>query len=714
MRKLLLTVLTCLCAVCALFGLSACYDLETIEIDGYSLYAEAGEDGTYTIVGVPDGTFEQTTWEIPAQLGEYKISRVGMHRATGLMMSEEVFYSFGRVRRLIVPKGIKEIRAERLENIVIYETEASPSEIDLYQISGDNAWWYSPQEALDGGENTYKYLTEENFVGDLVYITETAEMATETGAGSGMETATLLYALGEGALTIPQEYNGLPVTKIADCAFENSLYTSVTIGGHITSIGKNAFQKSDLQEISLPENCKNITEGMFANTKLTSIDFPQNLEMIGDSAFLGTKLSSVNIPQNVISIGARAFENCELLSLKLPSSVVALGSYAFQNNPLENIDLSESELSYVPTGGFRDCPLTGCILLPQKLTRIGIYGFANAKFASFDFPISLNLIERRAFENVQLESIILPNSLERIEEFAFGGNLALTELILPDSCQDFHEEAISGCKNLKKIYLGKVKALTYLTDTCPDLTDISVSPENEMLYMENGILYYKNDSAHMLVKCPKTVQIEHLTLENCLLARDAVRDCQSLKTVEISCDLSFTEYAIPRRAFFGCTSLQKVILPSNCLRICIESGAFNGCVNLSEIDLSKVWEIGYGSFQGCLSLETADFTSATLIATEAFQGCNLKEVHTYHVNGIGNRAFANNVNLEKVILENCSRVGNEAFAGCKRLRSCDTGNAEIYAEAFRDTPLEMVRGCRRGCNSLGNYPIYIFPWVIGE
>ena len=66
MKKKLLAVLICVCALFTLLGISSCYDLETIEVDGYSLCLK--EDGTYAIVGIPEEVLEQTTWEIPVKI----------------------------------------------------------------------------------------------------------------------------------------------------------------------------------------------------------------------------------------------------------------------------------------------------------------------------------------------------------------------------------------------------------------------------------------------------------------------------------------------------------------------------------------------------------------------------------------------------------------------------------------------------------------------
>jgi hypothetical protein len=191
MRKLLLTCLISLFAVFSCLGLSACDDREVVMIDGYGVFVH--ENGTScTIVELPSEVCEQTTWEIPARLGEYQVTQVGDQTQRGFMSAPtEMIDSFGHVRKITIPESVKTIRAEHLNEVLIFESELSPSNTELiadYYGLYDCFWWLAPQEE-NPGVIEYKYLTEENFVGDLVFITEE-----ET------QTATLLCGFGEWRL----------------------------------------------------------------------------------------------------------------------------------------------------------------------------------------------------------------------------------------------------------------------------------------------------------------------------------------------------------------------------------------------------------------------------------------------------------------------------------------------------------------------------------
>ena len=87
-----------------------------------------------------------------------------------------------------------------------------------------------------------------------------------------------------GALTIPEQIVGLPVTSIGDYAFSNCTgLTSVTLPASVKSIGGSAF-----------DFC----------TGLTSVTIPASVTFIGNTAFFFCKgLTSVTLPARVTSLG---------------------------------------------------------------------------------------------------------------------------------------------------------------------------------------------------------------------------------------------------------------------------------------------------------------------------------------------------------------------------------------------------------------------------
>ena len=138
----------------------------------------------------------------------------------------------------------------------------------------------------------------------------------------------------KGAITIPSEIDGKPVTSIGGSAFWGCTgLTSITIPNSVTSIGNEAFRDcTGLTSITIPNSVTSIGERVFEHcTGLTSITIPNSVTSIEDSAFEDcTGLTSITIPNSVTSIGSYAFKYCTgITSITIPNSVTSIGDEAF-------------------------------------------------------------------------------------------------------------------------------------------------------------------------------------------------------------------------------------------------------------------------------------------------------------------------------------------------------------------------------------------------
>jgi hypothetical protein len=116
-----------------------------------------------------------------------------------------------------------------------------------------------------------------------------------------------------GAVTMPGEIDGLPVTSIGQEAFYAcTTLTSLTMGNSLTNIGTGAFQ-----------NCSNVTR----------ITIPDSVSVIGNSAFYScTSLTNVTIPKNLTGVGQYTFAFCSSLTGVCPERRYQHGRYAFGNH----------------------------------------------------------------------------------------------------------------------------------------------------------------------------------------------------------------------------------------------------------------------------------------------------------------------------------------------------------------------------------------------
>ena len=156
-----------------------------------------------------------------------------------------------------------------------------------------------------------------------------------------------------GAITIPSEHKGKPVTTIWRGAFYDcDSLASIDIPDSVTSIGESAFCDCDY---------------------LTSITIPNSVTSIGESAFRDCDyLTSITIPNSVTSIGPNAFSNCDrLTSITIPNSVTSIGSYAFSACfSLKSITIPKSVTS-IGEGAFYNCSGLTSLTIPGDTITIG-------------------------------------------------------------------------------------------------------------------------------------------------------------------------------------------------------------------------------------------------------------------------------------------------------------------------------------------------------
>lgn len=189
-------------------------------------------------------------------------------------------------------------------------------------------------------------------------------------------------------IVIPDEYDGVPVTKIADFSATNLEYvTEFHIGKNVKEIGTWALENNqhiaeytvdknneyfcsvdgviytkDMNEIvffppakegdyEIPDGVETIrTKAFYKCTKVTKVSLPTTIKEIQEKAFFRCEaISKINLPDSLELIGKDAFAYCYgLAEISIPSSVTQIDEYAFYNctNLLTlNIDSKESDMT---------------------------------------------------------------------------------------------------------------------------------------------------------------------------------------------------------------------------------------------------------------------------------------------------------------------------------------------------------------------------------
>lgn len=144
---------------------------------------------------------------------------------------------------------------------------------------------------------------------------------------------------------IPDTYNDIPVTVIAEEAFAESDIQTIKVGGNVEVIEQAAFyHASMLREVELPASLRVLSEGSWLDgafvgcTSLEKVTFESGcqLEEIGCFAFfMCENLRTINIPDTVKDIGYGAFMRCSSLTeLTIPADT-RVEDRAFEGCPAQ-------------------------------------------------------------------------------------------------------------------------------------------------------------------------------------------------------------------------------------------------------------------------------------------------------------------------------------------------------------------------------------------
>ncbi|MCL2815636.1 MAG: leucine-rich repeat protein [Oscillospiraceae bacterium] len=264
------------------------------------------------------------------------------------------------------------------------------------------------------------------------------------------------------------------VTTIGEYAFsECPALTSVVIGSKVTVIGLSAFMDCYfLKEMNIPDSVEVIGAGAFANCySLPGIKFGDGLMSIGARAFsmcLGFK--TINIPSNLIAIGFGAFSGCVNLenytvsednkdfavfdgvlyskdgktlvaypqkregAYTLRAGTVTIGAGAFSYA----IDLTglagTGDVEFVEVSAFEYCISLRDIYLPKALL-INDYAFNGCESLKTARLGGANVGQYSFAECPMLNTVIISEGSELINDFAFGWCPMLADLVLPSTIQ---------------------------------------------------------------------------------------------------------------------------------------------------------------------------------------------------------------------------------------------------------------------------------------
>jgi hypothetical protein len=152
---------------------------------------------------------------------------------------------------------------------------------------------------------------------------------------------------------------------------------------------------------------------------------------IGNEAFAHMRLGKIyDLPAMIWLQEGEIIAQNRIVSVTIPNGVTKIGNYAFADNDLTTVTIPNS-VTEIGEGAFAANQLTS-ITISNGITNIADYAFAYNQLTSVTIPNRVTRIGSAAFAINQITNVTIPNSVTEIDFCAFLLN-QLISVTIPNS-----------------------------------------------------------------------------------------------------------------------------------------------------------------------------------------------------------------------------------------------------------------------------------------
>lgn len=219
-----------------------------------------------------------------------------------------------------------------------------------------------------------------------------------------------------------------------------------------------------LENGALMENATDDLIAFPAGSDKTAFSVPDYVKRIRLGAFMGcASLQEVRLPEGLLTLESFVFEDTGLTRVNVPASLVEMRDNPFNHcRDLAAVDVAEGNQVFSSVDG---------VLFDAEKSRLIFYPIGKPGSA-YTVPEGIRVIGADAFSrNRQLEKVLLPSSLETIEDYAFYKMYSLAEMDIPEGVTRIDAYAFCQCDELRKVVIpSTVPEIKYATFAyCEDL-----------------------------------------------------------------------------------------------------------------------------------------------------------------------------------------------------------------------------------------------------
>ena len=454
------------------------------------------------------------------------------------------------------------------------------------------------------------------------------------------------------------------VESIGDYAFNSCKLSAVTFNSELSSLGDYAFaNNSYIKSVVIPSTVSTISDYAFSNCiNLLSVKLVETI--------ITDENDDVVSVEGATSIGKCSFENCRsLYTLIIPRTLSTIGEGAFKNcENLEEVDLSETTVSSIPEYAFYYCKSLETIEFSQNLESIGTTTFEGCDklnytvygngcyFGTADNPYKW-LVKARAKTIIDVS--VHPDCV-KIYGGAFKSCTYLKRVVIPATCTDI-ERCLNGLTNVEYIELPYVSENVF-GQAIFGVANSNVSSKLKTVIINGGTTIPTSafegistitkieitgdittigesafkDCKNANIILPATItRIEASAFENSgirefevkttsmnSLGNDAFKNCVHLVSANLykldSTSNYYTKNNYSTGTFYGCTSLETVVLPNG--SVCINTRMFYGCTSLESISIpDTVDQINPYAFMNS-GIKTITWPTTRIVILKLFKG----------------------------------------------------------------------------------------------
>jgi hypothetical protein len=265
----------------------------------------------------------------------------------------------------------------------------------------------------------------------------------------------------------------------------------------VTEIGELAFRWCEnLKNIRLSNNLKILQEQLFSGCKaLKKVEVPASVKKIQGTALGWTK----NLEVLILNDGLKELNDdlnfTKIKKLYIPKTVkkIESGLPILCRAKINKIEFEVDEKSpYF-------CTINGSLYSKDKTRLVSVYPNHNKKFV---VPEGVQIIEQFVFKELDLEQIILPNTLTTIRHRCFENCKEIQKIILPESLTSIDYRAFDNCENLNKI--------TCLAMEPPAITDLISIGWRNFLEKSDRVVFVPKESLIKYRKADGWKDVKHL------------------------------------------------------------------------------------------------------------------------------------------------------------------------------------------------------------